>query len=66
MSELRESINKLMIEISEIAPNICPESDIENVIEQAKLRPLNDLTDKLWEILKRKDINSHRAVLLPL
>lgn len=54
MSELRESINKLMIEMTEIVPNTCLECDIENVIEQAKMRPLDDLTDKLWEILKRK------------
>lgn len=59
MNELRESINKLMIEISEIVPNTCLECDIENVIEQAKVRPLDDLTDKLWEILKRKELKEN-------
>lgn len=54
MPELHESINKVMTEISEIDTNSGTERDIEDVIQNAKIRCLNDLTDKLWEILKRK------------
>lgn len=54
LPELHESINKVMTEISEIDTSSGTERDIEDVIQNAKIRALNDLTDKLWEILKRK------------
>ncbi|XP_073820080.1 zwilch kinetochore protein [Musca autumnalis] len=53
MGELRENINKVMTEISEIDSNSGAERDIEDVIQSAKTRRLSDLTDKLWDILKR-------------
>lgn len=53
MGELRESINKVMTEISEIDSNSGAERDIEDVIQSAQTRRLTDLTDKLWDILKR-------------
>ncbi|KAM7363046.1 zwilch kinetochore protein [Cochliomyia hominivorax] len=53
MVEMRESINKVMTEISEIDATSGAERDIEDVIQNSKIRPLNDLTDKLWEILKQ-------------
>lgn len=53
MVELRENINKVLTEISEIDSSSGAERDIEDVIQNAKIRRLNDLTDKLWEILKR-------------
>lgn len=53
MGELRESINKVMTEISEIDSNSRAERDIEDVIQSAQTRRLTDLTDKLWDILKR-------------
>lgn len=53
MGELRENINKVLTEISEIDSSSGAERDIEDVIQNAKIRRLNDLTDKLWEILKR-------------
>uniref|UniRef100_A0A1A9WZ23 Protein zwilch n=1 Tax=Glossina brevipalpis TaxID=37001 RepID=A0A1A9WZ23_9MUSC len=52
MSEVREDINKVMLEIAETLPTACTECDIEDVIQNAKRRRLNDLTDKLWEILR--------------
>lgn len=54
MGELRENINKVMTEISEIDSNSGAERDIEDVIQSAKTRRLSDLTDKLWDILKSK------------
>lgn len=54
MSELRNNINKVMTEISEIEAISGAESDIEDVIQKSKLRTLTDLTDKLWDILKRE------------
>ncbi|KAI9584467.1 protein zwilch [Glossina fuscipes] len=53
ISEIRETINKAMLEMAEFLPTHCTDSDIEDVIQSAKLRRLNDLTDNLWEILKR-------------
>ncbi|XP_075148015.1 zwilch kinetochore protein [Haematobia irritans] len=54
MGELRESINKVMTEISEIdSSSSAAERDIEEVIHSAKTRKLSDLTDKLWDILKQ-------------
>uniref|UniRef100_A0A1A9ZHJ3 Multifunctional fusion protein n=1 Tax=Glossina pallidipes TaxID=7398 RepID=A0A1A9ZHJ3_GLOPL len=53
ISEVRENINKAMLEMAEILPTHSTECDIEDVIQNAKLRRFNDLTDNLWEILKR-------------
>uniref|UniRef100_A0A1I8PY40 Protein zwilch n=1 Tax=Stomoxys calcitrans TaxID=35570 RepID=A0A1I8PY40_STOCA len=54
MGELRENINKVMTEISEIdSSNSTAERDIEEVIQSANTRKLSDLTDKLWDILKQ-------------
>lgn len=53
VNDLRENINKVLTEISEIDSSSGAELDIEDVIQNAKIRRLNDLTDKLWEILKR-------------
>lgn len=61
MDELRESINKTMSEVSGFTDVITDgntENDIEEIVEQAKLRRVTDLTDRLWELLKCKCINS--------
>ncbi|KAH8406447.1 hypothetical protein KR215_000917 [Drosophila sulfurigaster] len=55
MDELRESINKTMTEVSgftDVFTDGHAENDIEEVVQQAKLRRVTDLTDKLWELLK--------------
>ncbi|KAH8310380.1 hypothetical protein KR044_001030, partial [Drosophila immigrans] len=55
MDELCESINKTMTEVSgftDVFTDGHAENDIEEVVQQAKLRRLTDLTDKLWELLK--------------
>lgn len=57
MDELRESINKTMTEVSgftDVFVDGHAEFDIEGVVQQAKLRRLTDLTDKLWDLFKSK------------
>lgn len=57
MDELRESINKTMTEVSgftDVFIDGHAEFDIEGVVQQAKLRRLTDLTDKLWDLFKSK------------
>lgn len=58
MGELRESINNAVTEIAGLGEMDSAESgskcDIESVVQRIKFRRLTDLTDKLWEILKRK------------
>ncbi|XP_067627644.1 protein zwilch isoform X2 [Eurosta solidaginis] len=57
IDELRESINKSVTEIAGFGEiDIVDDgikSDIESVVQRVKVRRLTDLTDKLWEILKR-------------
>ncbi|XP_053950882.1 protein zwilch [Anastrepha ludens] len=57
MDELRENINKAVTEIAGFGEIDSAESgiecDIEAVVQRVKFRRLTDLTDKLWEILKR-------------
>lgn len=43
-----------MTEIAEVDTTNGAERVIEDVIQNAKTRQLNVLTDKLWEILKSK------------
>ncbi|KAH8407071.1 hypothetical protein KR222_005683, partial [Zaprionus bogoriensis] len=55
MDELRESINKVMTEVSgfgDVFVDGHAECDIEGVVQQAKVRRLSDLTDKLWDLFK--------------
>lgn len=54
MPELYETINKIMTEIMEITPYNNNECDIEDIVQIAISRPLHDLTDKLWDVLRRK------------
>lgn len=62
MDELRESINKTMTEVSgftDVFVDGHAEFDIEGVVQQAKLRRLTDLTDKLWDLFKSKTLKSY-------
>lgn len=56
---MRESINKAVIEIAGLGDMHSADSgikcDIESVVQRIKFRRLTDLTDKLWEILRRKE-----------
>lgn len=57
IGELRESINRAVTEMAGLHEMDSAESgnecDIESVVQRIKIRRLTDLTDKLWEILKR-------------
>ncbi|XP_017485994.1 PREDICTED: protein zwilch isoform X2 [Rhagoletis zephyria] len=57
VDELRENISKAVTEIAGFGVIDTTESgvecDIEAVVQRVKIRRLTDLTDKLWEILKR-------------
>ncbi|XP_050332421.1 protein zwilch [Bactrocera neohumeralis] len=57
LRELRESISRAFTEIAGLGDMHNAESgikcDIESVVQRIKFRQLTDLTDKLWEILRR-------------